>query len=152
MTMVPEFTVEEAFLLLSQWVGRELDTLQAQQRYVTHYKLFRGAQPWGWPLVPVRGGRFNDSPVGTITHLYFARDCTGAVKVGISGKPDARMREIGGNCQLILVILECCKAHETALHRLLSPDHTMGEWFQGDLTESLIKFLLAAAGEKASAA
>lgn len=84
--------------------------------------------------------------------VYFARDCTGSVKVGVSDNPKARMASIGGSAQLLLVVSSCGRPHEQALHRLLEPDNTTGEWFQGDLTESLIRFLLAAASGKEHAA
>jgi hypothetical protein len=143
---VPEFRVDAMYGLLSDWfASTEAEKLWCTSRYGGHLRALRGNHPWGWPLVPHAWCSTERKC------LYFARDYTGAVKVGVSFSPDRRMWELGGGARLLVLIWPCTRVHEQAIHRLLEPDNTTGEWFQGDLVESLVSFLLAAASKERAA-
>jgi hypothetical protein len=146
---VPEFRCGDMHSLLSEWLASESYTRVAREKkYLGLRALHCGHRPWGWPLTPwehvEHDGKFHNQG-------YIARDVTGAVKIGISTRPHLRMRELGGGAQLLALLDRCELHHEHALHLLIEPDRIAGEWFQGDLTESLVRFLLSAA-QKASAA
>ena len=149
MAKVPEFTTREMYDLISRWWWTAPAPLRAPGHGVrksAHMReLIRCEDAWGWPIA--------EDHLGEELHswVYFARDCTGAVKIGLSRNPEERMKRIGGACKLLILVRGGRRSHERSLHRLFAPECTTGEWFQGDLVESLVSFLVSAAS-KASAA
>src|SRR4029077_6133262 len=67
-------------------------------------------------------------------YVYFVRAAnTGLIKIGLTGNPEGRLRDLRATCPVQLdelLVVRGTAAHEWALHLKFNNDRSHGEWFR----------------------